>query len=70
MKNQHQEILKLISDYLEKYPNQRFGQALFNLGVNEFIDDNDHTNYRIRDIHGDSDEKILERVKKRFERLY
>lgn len=36
MKKEHQKILELIKSYLEKNPDQRFGQALFNLNINEF----------------------------------
>ena len=34
MNETSKEIMKLIEEYLEKNPNQRFGQALYNLGVN------------------------------------
>ncbi|CAA9199462.1 hypothetical protein FLACOL7796_02740 [Flavobacterium collinsii] len=33
MKKEHRIILDLLEEYLEKNPSQRFGQALFNLGV-------------------------------------
>lgn len=69
-KKEHQEIINLISDYLANHYDQRFGQALFNLGINEFVNEIDPAkeNYTIRDIHGDSDTKILERIKNRPER--
>lgn len=64
MKKEHKLILNLIESYLEKNPSQRFGQALFNLGINEFKETIDprNPNYNIRDIHGDDDLKIIERV--------
>ncbi|NVK63440.1 MAG: hypothetical protein HWE22_02585 [Flavobacteriales bacterium] len=67
-KLEHQEILDLISGYLANNYSQRFGQALFNLGINEFVNKTDpaKANYQIRDIHGDSDAKILERIKKQL----
>lgn len=70
-KKEHQEILDMISDYLSNNYDQRFGQALFNLDVNGFINESDpaKAEYRMKDIHGDSDERILERVKSRFERF-
>ncbi|WP_211236783.1 hypothetical protein [Sporocytophaga myxococcoides] len=68
-KQEHQEILNLISDYLAKHYDQRFGQALFNLGIMEFMDKGDPAkeNFRLRDIHGDSDENILKRIKNQLE---
>lgn len=64
-KKEHQEILTMISNYLANNYDQRFGQALFNLGINEFVDkiNPQKENYTIRDIHGDSDDKIMERIK-------
>ena len=69
MKKDHKEILEVITDYLEKNPELRFGQALFNLRVNEFSNRSnlEQADYKIRDIHGDSDEKILERIKSQLE---
>jgi hypothetical protein len=68
MKEEHKLILNLLQSYLEKNPSQRFGQALFNLGVNEFQETTDprNPNYNIRDIHGDSDLSIAERIKNRL----
>lgn len=69
MKEEHKLILELIESYLEKNPSQRFGQALFNLNINEFQETTDprNFNYNIRDIHGDSDFNILERIKNRLD---
>ena len=36
MTNKHKIILDKLIAYLEQNPSQRFGQALFNLGINEF----------------------------------
>lgn len=68
-KKEHQEILDMISAFLANHYDQRFGQALFNLGVNEFVDKSDPAieNYKIRDIHGDSDAKIIKRIKNQLE---
>jgi len=65
MKKEHQEIMNLISNYLENNYDQRFGQALFNLDINGFIDPN---NYQkgMKDIHSNSDASILERIKARI----
>ncbi|GAA0728517.1 hypothetical protein [Aquimarina litoralis] len=64
MKKEHRKIIEHISTYLNENPEQRFGQAIFNLKINEFIDEKDLMNpkYQLRDIHNDSDEKILERI--------
>lgn len=68
MKKEHQIILDLITSYLEQKPDQRFGQALFNLNINEFQKTTDprNQNYIIRDIHGDNDFDIIERIKTRL----
>lgn len=68
MKQEHKIILELLESYLEKNPSLRFGQALFNLQINEFQKTTDprNPNYNIRDIHGDSDLKIIERIKKQL----
>ncbi len=68
-KLEHKEILDLISSYLADHPNLRFGQALFNLGVNEFVNRlaPEKEDYRFRDIYGDSDDEIISRIKKQLE---
>ncbi len=68
-KKEHQEILDLISDYLANHYDQRFGQALFNLGINEFVNkmQPEKDNHRIRDIHSDQDSVIIERIKSQLE---
>ena len=60
MKKQHSEILKLISTYLEENPNQRFAQALFNLGITEFKKNS--AEFEIRDIYNDADNEIIKRI--------
>jgi len=68
MKKAHQNILDLIKNSLEENPKQRFGQALFNLRINEFEEvsnPNDNRNL-IRDIHNNSDEDILTRIYKQL----
>ena len=65
MKKEHKEIIDLISTYLEYDPELRFGQALFNLKINEFQKSTDprNPNYNLRDIHNDDDTDILKRIK-------
>jgi hypothetical protein len=66
MKKEHQEIIALISDYLATNYSQRFGQVLFNLDVNGFIDPYNRSESGMKDIHGNSDTDILERIKRRL----
>ncbi|GAA4273635.1 hypothetical protein U6A24_18300 [Aquimarina gracilis] len=68
MKKEHKEIIKLLSEYLSNHPDQRFGQALFNLRINEF-DKSTNTQMpnSIRDIHNDSDTDIIIRIRKQLE---
>ena len=68
MNDTTKEILKLIELYLEKNPSQRFGQALYNLGVNE--DDGkwkpENGGIKLRDIFYDTDDAVLERIRTRI----
>ncbi|MGL2966112.1 hypothetical protein [Flavobacterium sp. XGLA_31] len=64
MNTAQKEILDKLRTYLEKNPNQRFGQVLFNLGINEFMENKE---FQLRDIYGDADSEILNRIKKRLE---
>ena len=61
MKKEHKEILTLIKNYLEANPEQRFGQALFNLHINQFTEWKPGNN-QLRDIYNDYDSAILKRV--------
>ena len=67
LKPEHKKIINAITKYLERNPQIRFGQALFNLNINEFADRNhpELKNHLLRDIHSDSDEKIVKRLPKR-----
>lgn len=68
MKDTHAKIIQILSEFLEKNPEQRFGQALFNLNVNQFkyditkIINPTEVSYLMRDIYNDRDECILSRV--------
>jgi hypothetical protein len=64
MKKEHQEIINRLSNYLKDNPDIRFGQALYNLSINEFADKtNPETkDFLLRDIYNDSDKKILNRM--------
>jgi len=66
MKKEHKEILEEISKYLENNPEQRFGQALFNLNINEFADKKnpEWKSFLLRDIYNDRDSEILDNIKK------
>jgi GTP-dependent phosphoenolpyruvate carboxykinase len=65
MNEAKQEILNIIANYCKENPNQRFGQILFNLNINEFKKDSEE----IRDIYNDFDETIFERVQIRIQQL-
>ncbi|WP_177764435.1 hypothetical protein [Flavobacterium sp. I3-2] len=60
MKKEHTEIIKHIVTYLEENPTQRFGQALFNLGINEFK--KNESEFELRDIYNDADNEIIKRI--------
>ncbi|MCA8829828.1 hypothetical protein LF252_04245 [Hymenobacter sp. BT728] len=64
MKEEHRVILEMIKDYLDQHPSQRFGQAIFNLGINEFKQTGE---FQLRDIYNDADSEIIERIKNRLE---
>ena len=67
MKPEHQIIINTLSEFLEKFPDQRFGQALLNLEINEtdFVDGESIA----RDIYYDTDEDILHRLKSKWNRI-
>ena len=59
----------LLKSYLNQYPDQRFGQALFNLDINQFKDDNiKERDFSLRDIYNDEDEEIIKRIRSRFKK--
>ena len=60
MKKEHAIIIKAISDLLVAHPELRFGQALFNLNINQFYPDGSEP----RDIFYDTDEIIVKRLRK------
>ncbi len=69
MKKEHKILINLIQDYLENNPEQRFGQALFNLKINEFRE-NLHPpsqQFQLRDIYNDADSAIIVRIKSQLE---
>jgi len=65
MNEAKQKILNIIANYCKENPNQRFGQILFNLNINEFKKDSEE----IRDVYNDTDKNILERIQTRIEQL-
>lgn len=64
MTTEHRIILEKLKEYLEQNPSQRFGQAIFNLGINEFKQNEE---FQLRDICNDTDFEILKRIDKRLE---
>ena len=69
MNENQEQILKILKSELERMPDLRFAQLLFNLGINEFADKEnpEQSNFLFRDNHGDSDEDVLSRIKERIE---
>lgn len=65
MKPEHNQIIEELKSYLSKNPEQRFGQAIFNLRINEFQEtiNSNNPSYTLRDIYNDDDVEILKRVK-------
>jgi hypothetical protein len=65
MTQETSEILIKLGSYLNHNEGIRFGQALTNLGINEFADKNfpENANHTLRDIYNDSDIEILKRMK-------
>lgn len=64
MTPEQKTILLVIEQYLTANPGMRFGQALFNLGVNRFADEYkpESKDFFLRDIYNDSDATVLERM--------
>ena len=64
MKEDNKLIMLLLQHYLDANPTVRFGQALHNLNINEFANTQNPAlmNHYLRDIHEDSDSKILKRM--------
>jgi hypothetical protein len=69
MTKEHQLILNAIEAELNRDPELRFGQALFNLDIYGFVNPANpaKADYRVRDIHGDKDAAIIERINRRNE---
>lgn len=67
MTDEQKLILERLKVYLDQHPGQRFGQAIFNLGINEFKRNQEQ---ELRDIYNDSDAEILNRINKRLELFY
>lgn len=69
MKSEHSTIIQLLTKFLKDQPQQTFGQALFNLGINEFQEDkhSKNSNYKIRNIHNDKDVEIIDRIERQLE---
>lgn len=69
MKKEHKIILNYLSEYLENGAELRFGQALFNLGINEFKEIKQERDYipELRNTYNDIDSQIIKRIENRLE---
>jgi hypothetical protein len=65
MKQEHKAILSVLEQYLEKHPEQRFTQALFNLNISQFADEKnpESKGYLFRNNYNDYDETVCDRIK-------
>lgn len=65
MKPEHAAIMNVLEAYLLEHPSMRFGQALFNLGINQFANQVNPIleGHLMKDIYNDTDTQILERIK-------
>lgn len=66
MNGQTQQILTKLTQYLIDNPETRFGQALMNIGVNQFASPTNPAleKHLLRDIYNDTNEQILKRITK------
>lgn len=66
MDHKNHQILSRLTQHLIDNPKETFGQALFNLGINEFANKMNPAEafHKLRDIYNDTNEEILERIKK------
>ena len=63
LKSEHQEIIAILTKFLEEHPEHRFGQALFNFSINQFASKHPaDSNHLLKDIYNDSDSDILKRM--------
>ena len=64
MKEEHQQILEIITQFLTDNPGQRFGQALTNLNIIGFADEKNPEKFQffLRDIFHDTDKEIMARM--------
>lgn len=66
MTEDHRIILNAIEEALTRNPDLRFGQALFNLSINEFVNPENpqEADHKMRDIHADKDSDIIARIRR------
>lgn len=64
MEHTSQQILSIVTQYLIDNPKVRFGQALMNLGINQFASPTNPAleKHQLRDIYNDTNEDILKRI--------
>ena len=67
MEHRTLEIIEFIKQHYEQYPDQRFGQILFNMDISQFVnkENPEKENFKVRDIYNDLDSDIMERIKNR-----
>lgn len=62
-------ILNMLRDYINENPDQRFGQALVNLGIT--IESSDHPEfYKVHEVlYNEEPQQTLERIDETFKRI-
>lgn len=60
----NREIVKILAEYIEKYPDIRFSQALYNLSLVNTYESGNGPNFWYDEYHTES-ETILKRIPKR-----
>jgi hypothetical protein len=62
---EQKEIIEIINNTINKYPELRFCQILTGLRVLEFANKEapETSNYNLRDVFSDSDNNVLKRIK-------
>lgn len=67
MSNENNQIITILIQHLMDNPEERFGQALFNLGINQFANsiNSSEKNHLLKDIYNDTGKQILERIKRK-----
>lgn len=64
METNNQQILTRLTQHLIDFPHKRFGQALMDIGINEWANklNPQSDSWKLRDIYNDANFEILKRM--------